>query len=210
VASYHYVDAGPMPTLTTTNYTAKGRRAELDEDRRLHAGPVGWRRERRVFTDEEFTNPEEQKGDQQMNSPARKQTISLSADCYTDETNQRMNGVGELELHTPPHYSDPPRRWHPRIIEPRVDRPAFRMPTLDEINRAAPDTSMFVLHLHDCFDMTSATDADGGFQNYLVDYAGIHELHKRHKPRPRGLLWASFICFGIAALFFVALIRELL
>jgi len=94
--------------------------------------------------------------------------------------------------------------------EARVDRPALRMPTLDEINRAAPDTSMFVLHLRDPFDVTSAIDADGGFQNHLVDYAGIQELRKRDKPRPRGLLWASFIGFGIAALFFIALIRELL
>lgn len=144
-----------------------------------------------------------------MNSLARKQTISLSADCYTDETNQPMNGVGELELHTPAHYSDPPRRWHPRIIKPRVDRPALRMPTLDEINRAAPETPVFVVHLHDCFDLMT-TDADGGVQNYLVDYAGKQELHKRRKPRPRGLLWASLSCFGIAALFFVVLIRGLL
>ena len=145
-----------------------------------------------------------------MNSPARKQTISVSADCYTDETDQAMNRGGELELRTPAPYCDLPRRWHPRIIEGRVDRSAFRMPTLDEINRPAPDTSMFVLRLHDRFDVTIAIDTDGGFQNYLVHYAGIQELHKRDKPRPRRLLWASFICFGIAALFFVALIRELL
>jgi hypothetical protein len=145
-----------------------------------------------------------------MNSLARKQTISLSADCYTDETNQPMNGVGELELHTPAPYSDPPPSWYPRIIKPRVDRPAIRMPTLDEINRAAPDTPMFVVHLHDCFDLTSGTDVDGGFQNYLVDYADRQELHEWYKPRPRRLLWASLICFGIAALFFIALIESLL
>jgi hypothetical protein len=93
-----------------------------------------------------------------MNSPARKQTISVSADCYTDETDQAMNRGGELELRTPAPYCDLPRRWHPRIIEGRVDRSAFRMPTLDEINRPAPDTSMFVLRLHDRFDVTIAID----------------------------------------------------
>jgi hypothetical protein len=145
-----------------------------------------------------------------MNSLARRQTISLSADCYTDETNQPMNGVGELELHTPAQYPDAPPRWYPRVIKPRFDRPAVRMPTLDEINGAAPDMPMFIVHPHDCFDLTSATDADGGFQNYLVDYADRQDRAKRYTPRPRGLLWASLICFGIAALFFVALIESLL
>ena len=145
-----------------------------------------------------------------MNSPARKQTISLSANCYTDETDQSMNGVGELELRPPADYSDPPGRWDARIIEARADRPAFRVPTLDEFKRAAPDTSRFVLHLRDCFDVTSAVAPDSGFQNYLDDYAGSQELHKRHKTRPLGLLWASLICFGFAALLFVELVRELL
>jgi hypothetical protein len=141
-----------------------------------------------------------------MNNPARKQTITLSTDCYTDETNQPMNRLGERER---AHYSNPPPRWHPRIIEGRVDRPAFRAPILDEINRAMPDTPVFVLHFHDRFDVRSAIDADHGFPNYLDDYAGIHELSKRHKPRRRDLLWASFICFGIAVLFLAAVIGAL-
>ena len=118
-----------------------------------------------------------------------------------------------------------------------------RIPTLDGINRAAPDTPLFVLHVYDravlsgaalravlakgpklskqdqmnstrhfmreLNRLASAIDAGRGFQNYPDDYAVIQELHKRHKPRVASLLWASFICFGIAALSLVLISTQL-
>lgn len=164
-----------------------------------------------------------------MISPARKQTISEEADLFTDETNQRMNETRIPEV-------VPPRAPTLKLVEGKrqtfivdindsgapppysvgaVDRDTEfefadrREPILNEIDRAAPGRPIFVFHVDDRLDVTSGLDAAGGLQDSLDDYAGIQELQKRPKPRPRGLLWASFICFAIAALFLVALIGQL-
>lgn len=61
-----------------------------------------------------------------------------------------------------------------------------RMPTLEELNEAAPDTPVFVLHLYDRallnrLGLTSAIDAGGGFQNYPEDYEIIEQLHAQEQ-----------------------------
>jgi hypothetical protein len=56
--------------------------------------------------------------------------------------------------------------------------------------------------------MRELNDFGRGFPSYQ-DYAGSQELHKRPK-RVGSLLWASSICFGLAAISLVALIAELL
>jgi len=185
--------------------------------------------DRHVFTDREFTKSKEQKGGEQMIGTVRKQTTSGAADKL-ENSPAAIRDINDLYL----------------MDETQSPIKETRMTTLDEINRAAPDTPVFVLHVYDRavlngaalravlakgpklskenqmnstrhfmrelnrFAVTSAIDAGRGFQNYLDDYAVIQELHKRHKPRVTSLLWASSICFGIAALFLVALIRELL
>lgn len=115
-----------------------------------------------------------------------------------------------------------------------------RMPALDQIGRGTPAKPVFVLHVYDPavlsgaalrhmlanqdqmnstrhfmydlnhFAVASAIDPGRGLPRYRNDYAVTQKLHKRHKPRVTSFLWASSICFGIAALSFVALIRELL
>ena len=65
-----------------------------------------------------------------------------------------------------------------------------RMPTLDEINEAAPDTPVFVLHLYDRALLNRAALQAVGYDKNAPDFpAG--ELHRDSRGNPTGLLIAK-------------------
>jgi predicted amidohydrolase YtcJ len=178
-----------------------------------------------------------------MTSPARKETITLAPDLYSDQT--PLNEVNEATYNRPVfvlHLNDraipngtasravgytkyTPEPPEAEIQRGRPDNPTELLiaklnatilystlakgPRLSREDQLRSIPQLFMREINR-FDVASAIDAVGGFKNYPDDDAVVQELDKRHKPRPRGLLWASFICFGVAALFLVALIRELL
>jgi len=129
-----------------------------------------------------------------MISLARKCTTNENADFYTDESNEPVT-----ETHIPEVLS--PRARMFKVIDGR------RATAIRDHDSRMQSVPIFVLH--DRFNASSAVDAEDDLQRYLDNYAAIEELRTRRKPRPLGLLWASLTCFGIAALFLVALMGQL-
>lgn len=64
-----------------------------------------------------------------------------------------------------------------------------RMPTLDEINRAAPDTPVFVLHLYDRAFLNAAALRAVGYTKDTPEYPG-GEIQRDKRGNPTGLLIA--------------------
>jgi predicted amidohydrolase YtcJ len=65
-----------------------------------------------------------------------------------------------------------------------------RLPTLDELNRVAPDTPVFILHLYDRALLNGAALRACGYDERSPDPAGGHIERDRHG-RPTGLLLAK-------------------
>jgi predicted amidohydrolase YtcJ len=65
-----------------------------------------------------------------------------------------------------------------------------RMPTLDEINRAAPDTPVFVLHLYDRAWLNGAALRAAGFTRETPDPPGA-TIERDRRGNPTGLLIAT-------------------
>src|SRR5260370_37810072 len=64
-----------------------------------------------------------------------------------------------------------------------------RMPTLDEINKAAPDTPVFILHLYDRAMLNGAALRALGFDKNALDFPAAEVQRDRHG-KPTGLLMA--------------------
>jgi len=156
-----------------------------------------------------------------MSSPALKQRPLDEADQYPDETNRPPKETLMPEI-VPPVSSTMKvtdrKRWPANDSRPRsrrstgaVDRLQeieffdSRVSVLDEVDRLALGTPVFVFHIPGSFDVTSDIGRNADGENYGV----IQDLQKSRKLRPRNLLWASLICFGIAASFLLALIEQL-
>jgi len=65
-----------------------------------------------------------------------------------------------------------------------------RMPTLDEINKAAPDTPVFILHLYDRAILNGAALRVAGFDKNVPDFPAAEVQRDRHG-NPTGLLIAT-------------------
>ena len=65
-----------------------------------------------------------------------------------------------------------------------------RMPTLDEINKAAPDTPVFILHLYDRAMLNGAALRAAGFDKNAPDFPAAEVRRDRHG-NPTGLLIAT-------------------
>ena len=158
-----------------------------------------------------------------MLNEARKQNISEDADFYTDESDEAITEASILPTRTLPlkvtdrkgsaitcggNDSRLPALQSGRVSNGYAEVEFVDyLPIVDEIKRALPNTPIFVLR--DRFGTMSDIDRHGDFHSYFANYAAMKELHKRQYPRSPSLLWASFTCFGMAALFLVALIGQL-
>jgi predicted amidohydrolase YtcJ len=65
-----------------------------------------------------------------------------------------------------------------------------RMPTLDEINKAAPDTPVFIMHLYDCALLNGAALRAVGYDNSAPEFPAGEVQRDRHG-NPTGMLIAK-------------------
>jgi hypothetical protein len=161
-----------------------------------------------------------------MANAARKQNISEDADLYTAGSNESLTEVRVPEILPPraPMFKVIDGKGTTAIRGVNESRPASLrwgrvangstevefaeiVPILDEIKGVLPGTPIFVLQ--NGLDVRRRVSGESDFQSYLDDYGAIQELRKRQSLPRRGLLWASLTCFGIAAVFLIALIGQL-
>ncbi|WP_033824273.1 amidohydrolase family protein, partial [Kitasatospora sp. MBT63] len=85
----------------------------------------------------------------------------------------------------------PPGQWVRVVGGWSADQFAERrLPTLDELNAAAPDTPVFVLHLYQSALLNRAALRAGGFTRDTPDPTGGQIVHG-HDGEPTGLLIAA-------------------